>query len=40
MAKIRPKVTRAYSARPETLKLIDLITPLKTEYDNLIKIDL
>ena len=40
MAKIRPKVTRAYSARPETLKLIDLITPLKTEYDNLIKIEL
>ena len=40
MAKIRPEAPRAYPPRPETLKLINLLNPLKTEYDNLIKIEL
>ena len=33
-------VTRSYTTAPETQKLIELLTPLKTEYDNLIKIEL
>ena len=33
-------VTKSYSTAPKTQKLIDLLNPLKTEYDNLIKIEL
>ena len=33
-------VTKSYATAPKTQILIDLLTPLKTEYDNLIKIEL
>ena len=33
-------VTKPYATAPKTQKLIELLTPLKTEYDNLIKIEL
>ena len=33
-------VTKSYAIAPKTQKLIDLLNPLKTEYDNLIKIEL
>ena len=33
-------VTKSYSIAPKTQKLIELLTPLKTEYDNLIQVEL